>query len=55
MATDETVLLEALFYHIVLPPKLPGSFDGYNNALRLSFGKILNTSRLFHDISDAKM
>ncbi|KAF4963149.1 hypothetical protein FSARC_8814 [Fusarium sarcochroum] len=37
MATPDTLLLEALFHHLVLPPKVPRKFDGDNAALNLSF------------------
>ncbi|KAF9770212.1 hypothetical protein IL306_012268 [Fusarium sp. DS 682] len=56
MATDETALLEALFHHLVLPPKLPRSFDGDNIAIARSLGeRLLNALGMFRDIGDAKV
>ncbi|KAK7420613.1 hypothetical protein QQZ08_010305 [Neonectria magnoliae] len=54
MATDEILLLKALFHHLVLPPKLPRSFDGDNTALARSLGERLqNALAMFRDVGDA--
>ncbi|KAF5023718.1 hypothetical protein F66182_4222 [Fusarium sp. NRRL 66182] len=56
MATDETILLEALFHHVVLPPKLPPSFDGDNFSLGRSLGKRLQSALgMFRGIGDEKV
>jgi hypothetical protein len=56
MATDEIPLLEALFHHLVLPPKLPRSFDGDNIALAQSLAERLQDAlSLFRDIGDPKI
>jgi hypothetical protein len=53
MATEEIPLLEALFHHLVLPPKLPQSSDDDNIALNWSLVKRLkNGLAIFHDVSD---
>lgn len=52
MATDETVLLEAIFYHLVLPR----SFDGDNIALGRNLGERLQDALgMFRDTGDAKI
>ncbi|EWY80053.1 hypothetical protein FOYG_16846 [Fusarium oxysporum NRRL 32931] len=56
MATDEIPLLEALFHHLVLPPKLPRSFDGDNIALAQSLAERLQDAlSMFRDIGDPKI
>ncbi|KAM0493507.1 hypothetical protein ACHAP8_009137 [Fusarium lateritium] len=53
MSEDEPALLEALFHHLVLPPKLPPSFDGDNNALKRSLGRrLLDALDTFRDVGD---
>ena len=56
MATDEIPLLEALFHHLVLPPKLPRSFDGDNIALSRSLGERLqNALAVFRHVGDTRI
>ncbi|KAF4988308.1 hypothetical protein FDECE_15104, partial [Fusarium decemcellulare] len=56
MAADEILLLEALFHHIVLPPKLPRSFDGDNTALAQSLGERLQSAlAVFHGVGNARV
>ncbi|KFA51508.1 hypothetical protein S40293_06317 [Stachybotrys chartarum IBT 40293] len=56
MATDEIVLLEALFHHLVLPPKLPQSFDGDNTALARSLGgRLRDALATFRDVGDSRV
>ncbi|KAF4338326.1 very large low complexity [Fusarium beomiforme] len=56
MATDETLLLEALFHHLVLPPKLPQTFDGDNIALaRGLVERLQNALSMFRGIGDPKI
>jgi hypothetical protein len=53
MSEDEPALLEALFHHLVLPPKLPRRFDGDNTALKRSFGRrLLQALDAFRDVGD---
>ncbi|KAM0344968.1 hypothetical protein ACHAPU_007102 [Fusarium lateritium] len=56
MATNEIPLLEAIFHHLVLPPKLPRTFDGDNIALAQSLGERLrNALSMFRDVGDPKV
>ncbi|KAH7009622.1 hypothetical protein EDB80DRAFT_838411 [Ilyonectria destructans] len=56
MATNETILLNALFHHLVLPPKPPRSFDGDNIALTRSLGQRLrNGLALFRHVGDKRV
>ncbi|KAG8361093.1 hypothetical protein FVEN_g899 [Fusarium venenatum] len=53
MSEDKPALLEALFHHLVLPPKLPRSFDGDNNALKRSLEiRLLDALDTFRDVGD---
>ncbi|GKU06108.1 unnamed protein product [Fusarium langsethiae] len=53
MSEYEAALLEALFYHLVLPPKLPRSFDGDNIALKRRLGgRLLDALGLFRNVGD---
>lgn len=54
MAPKQPTALEALFSHLVLPPKLPQAFDGDEEALIRSLGKRLEDACSgFHRVGDA--
>ncbi|RSL81121.1 hypothetical protein CDV31_017066, partial [Fusarium ambrosium] len=56
MATDEILQLEALFRHLVLPPKLPRDCDSDNVALDRSLGERLqNALAIYHDVGDTRV
>jgi hypothetical protein len=56
MSTDEAFLLEALFHHLVLPPKLPRTFDGDNSTLARNLGERLQHALgRFRGIGDPKV
>ncbi|CAF3547431.1 unnamed protein product [Fusarium graminearum] len=56
MAEDDPALLEALFHHLVLPPKLPQKFDGENIEMKKSLGvRLLNSSGIVRSAGDPKV
>ncbi|KAJ4329353.1 hypothetical protein N0V84_000248 [Fusarium piperis] len=44
MNSEQSSLIEDVFHHLVLPPKLPRKFDGNNAALTENLGKRLHES-----------
>ncbi|PCD21348.1 hypothetical protein AU210_016314 [Fusarium oxysporum f. sp. radicis-cucumerinum] len=56
MATEESALVEALFHHLVLPPRLPRSFDEENVTLAQKTGERLqNALAMFHETGDTNV
>ncbi|RSL78365.1 hypothetical protein CEP52_017638, partial [Fusarium oligoseptatum] len=56
MATDEILQLEALFRHLVLPPKLSRDCDSDNVALDRSLGERLqNALAIYRDVGDTRV
>ncbi|GKU22957.1 unnamed protein product, partial [Fusarium langsethiae] len=56
MSTDEVSLRETLFHHLVLPPKLPRTFDGDNVALAQNVAERLQHAwGRFRGIGDPKV